>query len=200
MADAIERLLQSTETLLRYVAPGFVAMIVVAVSDRSKAPEWYNHVTANPWLGVLLAVLAGFLIYAAHRALLEDLTCMVTVAVLRRVFPHEVPSALTKASSYEIVQSLPKEHLKRRASGDPFPNDVQRDLDSLGATLSFLFCSSYAAIGIPLLMVTTSDLLAMDGLRAFVFVSGFVLLLLAFACDVRYMRLDLWAMREHPMP
>src|SRR5262245_51134856 len=82
MPDAVSSVVGSIEDIFRYVAPGFVAVGVVAIAF----PDFgLPAVGLEDRLSVLLGMglLAGVILNTCHTALLEDVSCWFLVAWFR---------------------------------------------------------------------------------------------------------------------
>lgn len=136
-AEVIDRLFSQIGTFLRYIAPGFVALFVVAAVITATR-EFLS--TGSPVV-VALGILLGPIIYGLHTA------ALVRVLWFLIVFLHK--DKIHK-STWNAMKELDFQRWLRRASEDSEVRLLQAEMDKWGSMLNFLYCLSYSMILIPL--------------------------------------------------
>lgn len=146
-AEAIDRLLSQLGTLLRYVAPGFAAIYVIAaVIPRSQ--EFLIPVSPQV---VVLGMLLGFAIYALHTALLLRIWWFPIVCFRQKEWWKCKWICKKCDPIWKEMSRLDYQRWKRRASEeDDEVLSMQKEMDKWAAMQHFLYCLSYSMILIPL--------------------------------------------------
>ena len=103
-----------------------------------------------------------------------------------------------KAGLDGLLLELSVSRLQRRASDDAEVRAVQKGLDKWAAMLNFLYCSSYAMIGIPLLVRWPKTEVTESAWANFVIGLGCDCLIAALASDHMRVWRDLWATATYP--
>jgi len=136
-ADAIDKLISHMGKILRYVAPGFASLFVIAAAIPKTRP-WLS--SGSPSV-VVLGMLLGPTIYAVHTGAL--IRCLWNPIILRL---REVD---TWKGTRKKVYELGLQRWLRRASEEREVSSIQGEMDEWGAMLNFLYCLSYTMIFIP---------------------------------------------------
>jgi hypothetical protein len=155
MGELIAKLLSGLGAILRYIAPGFVALLVAIWVDKCFEP----FKTAGYGAILVGASLAGFFIYSIHTGfLVRPLWCL--IVLLHKKCKHleclnecsQLYEEDKEESAWKIMWELDTQRWKRRGSGDKKIKAVQRELDKWSELLNFLYCSGYATIFVPILI------------------------------------------------
>jgi hypothetical protein len=181
--DKAVDLLGSLEEFLRYIAPGFVGIAAILLATPALREEAIVRDLGAQLAFVGAGVLLGITINAAHVALFEDLFCLPVATV----FLFGVNEKLS-GWPFKFMRTLELQRELRRGSVRQEVSLLQKRNDRLGATLTFLFCSSY-----PLLVVGH---FIKGNHSADIFSAGIAFFVLAVLCDVRYVWKDRWAATE----
>jgi len=169
IADAFDRLLSGLETVLRYIAPGFATLFIVAAVVPASRPFLSSGEPAVVVLGMLL----GPAIYGVHTGFLLRILWPLVICVILS-WRHGWQGANVR----ETMRDLDRQRWLRRASKDEEARAMQREMDKWAAMLNYLYCLSYLLILIPLLallLLTESTDVNRDTARAVVFGGIFVL-------------------------
>jgi len=191
--------------LLRYVAPGFVALFVWAVVVEKKADGGGDIAGGgySIWALAAVAAVCGFLIYALHvcfvgRVFWRPLILWMHLGKEQHRWISAEQRKAAKAGLDGLLLELSVSRLQRRVSDDAEVRAVQKGLDKWAAMLNFLYCSSYAMIVIPLLVMCPKTEVTESAWADFVIILGVVCLVAALASDhIRVWR-DLWAAATYP--
>ena len=206
MANSI---LGNLETILRHIAPGYVAIICV----RILYPEYLSFATTKE-IYFMVAPLLGFFLYFVHTCFIYRFILFFTtifVVILNKLEKSswkclEQIDRLADDDSYRLPRLfiIPKQiHLldtqrwRRRGSGVSEVKSVQKELDKWYAMINFLFCSSYAMILIPLWFRYKEKIPLCSNQKLSVWI-GSILLLLAFITDIRAVNKQFWACKTYP--
>ena len=189
MNDAITGTLESIQKFLRYVAPGFVFLGLVAFIY----PSALDFLEASPVIAATLGLLAGVTLNSLHVALIEDLIAFLIYTLYRRLplLNRLLLEDMRTLDAMQIWREIEEQRLRRRYSADGPAQRFQSNNDSLAATLTFLYCSSYPGFLVAIFQVSRGEVVDLLALG-----SAVVFLLFGLACDVRYVQLELWAMGE----
>ena len=136
-ADAIDRLFSHLGTVLRYIAPGFAALFVVAAVIPVSRPFLLS---ASPAV-VVLGMLLGPIIYGIHKGAVSRLLWFLIVWLYKKEKP-----ALIR----ETMDQLDDQRWLRRASDEREVKAIQGEIDRWADLLNSLYCLSYMMILIPL--------------------------------------------------
>lgn len=135
--EAIDRLLSQLGMILRYIAPGFAALFVVA----SVFPGTLKFLRSGSPAIVVLGMLLGPTIYGVHTGALVRLIWFPIICRLRK----KEKQALIRT----MMSKLDDQRWLRRASKDNEIQSIQREMNKWAAMLNFLYCLSYTMILIP---------------------------------------------------
>lgn len=196
MPELINNALARLETLLRYVAPGFVLLLLLMLLDPPLRTKALNG-NIPAWMVVLSAALAGVGLYSVHTGVILRLVFWrAVVALLIKCSPWLQPSDRSK-SAREVMFHLDTERWSRRASADREVVIIQGELDRWASLVNFLYCSGYALIVAPLIALERGS--TSESHYWLVCLLG-GLLLLVFACISNYGMTDraLWAATKYP--
>jgi hypothetical protein len=151
-ADVVDRTLASTERLIRYFAPGFAAIFIVA----GLFPESQDWLASHAAIATVLGVLLGILIYSINKCVFQRLVQFVVLALIR-----------TKSADFVRAASRPRggkryldeQRWLRRESDCKETAAIQKHIDEWGAMLNFLYgllMTLLVAIGARIFIETTT--------------------------------------------
>ncbi len=152
MANPIESVFSQLGTILRYIASGFVAVVFVHLA-KVDVPPLVHHLTPELqlWGIVVAASLLGFSIYAVSSNVIVPLVFWrIVVCLHKKVHKGLIPEEHRKDSVKELMHALGNQRWVRRAQKGGAAKHIQVELDKWGASMSFLYCSSYPMIVIAL--------------------------------------------------
>jgi len=191
--------------LLRYVAPGFAALFVWAVVVEKKANGCGDIAGGgySTWALAAVAAACGFLIYALHvcfmgRVFWRPLILWMHLSKEQHRWISAEQRKAAKAGLDGLLLELSVSRLQRRVSDDAEVRAVQKGLDKWAAMLNFLYCSSYAMIVVPLLVMCPQTEVTESAWADFVIILGVVCLVAALASDHMRAWRDLWAAATYP--
>jgi hypothetical protein len=179
----LTKIISSIEDVLRYVAPGFVGMALVVAAFGGSRSDIESLVSDRWTVLVVGAVLTGVILNSCHVAILEDLFCGVIIKAF-----WCVRTLKNKPVEGVDLLSMEWERELRRTSKERLPRHFQKRHDGLGATLTFLYCSSYPGLAIGICLMRRQD----TCFEPFLVIGG-GFLLFAIVCDVTYTLRDLRA-------
>lgn len=197
-ATIVGEIFDRMSALLRYIAPGYVAILVAGfVRDID-----LKNISDNScifWAIVVIGILSGVLVYAIHMCILTRIVWCPMFFWLMQFSPfkkHCPYRGTEKAFALSIL--LDEQRWLRRFSKKPEDKAIQKELDNWGAMQSFLYCSSYAMLLTPILLnwILNDPVLWGDILR-FGFM-GIIVLFLALISDFRHANRELWANQRYP--
>lgn len=146
MGDFAKGALDKLADLVYAVAPGFVALLALAVAEANIADPDAGRLGVTrlfereePWKGVGVGVLLGLVSYAAHLAVLEDLMFRAAWTLARWLKWTTQPKP--------DIPHLTHERWGRAASTDPRRATAQAGLDETYLWVFFLYCSGYLVVG-----------------------------------------------------
>jgi hypothetical protein len=191
--------------LLRYVAPGVLALFVWAVVVEKKADGGGAIAGGgySMWALAAVAAVCGFLIYAMHvcfvgRVFWRPLILQMHLGKEQHRWISAEQRKAAKAGLDGLLLELSVSRLQRRVSDDAEVRAVQEGLDKWAAMLNFLYCSSYAMIVVPLLVMCPKTEVTESAWADFVIILGVVCLVAALASDHMRVWRDLWAAATYP--
>jgi len=215
---AIDRLFTYLGNVLRYIAPGFVAVLVVWAIK----PEYFPAILSEPYsvlsiihkphpdffhpynvffpLILLTAVLTGLAIYALHTGAIVRLfwSLMVFSYTIRRPNNSEIlTNRLGTIKAWEIIFQLDSQRLLRRASPDKEVETIQIAIDKWASMLNFLYCSFYSMFLVPLYFYWFRNCDFQGNLRL-IFFAGLFVLVCALISECRIINRELWAVEKYP--
>ena len=179
MADTVSTLFKSIEEILRYVAPGFVAVgfLLIAFPDYQ---HYFPTITVgHEYVLLIMALLFGVVLNSCHSALFEDWWCWVVVACQCRTL-----------KAHQKMRTLEEKREVRRTK-TPELAAFQARHDRHGATLTFLFCASY-----PAFVIAGYQLWKGLDVQWPILVAGILFFVCGVASDWKYTRTDLWAAND----
>jgi len=201
MSEITESVLSRLDAVLRYIAPGFVALFVVVAVQNGLDSHWTNAFGGSVWPAVLLAALLGVMVYSIHTSIIVRVIWFVIV-LFHRILPWSwwIPERFqrdfqTKMSTGRVMFDLDTERWQRRASDDREVKAVQGELNKWAAMLNYLYCSSYPAILLPILLKCNG---VAKGNWCLVLGVGIMLLLCAVISDWRITLREFWAADKYP--
>ena len=137
MKDAVEAILSDLGMILRYIAPGFAGLFVVA----AVIPDKRTFLLSGSAAVVVLGMLLGPTIYGVHTGALLRLLWL---PIMIRFHKKQ-----TKMSPKDTIVHLDEQRWLRRASKVDEVISIQGEMNKWGAMLNFLYCLSYMMILIP---------------------------------------------------
>ena len=150
MGDILEKALSRIDTIMRYIAPGFVALFVLLTS----APNIHlfqnqSNSVYPTWAIVVAAALAGVLVYSVHTGAIVHGVALLIIPLHKRYLKYPEVSEYRSKQSLNVMFDLDSERWLRRCSPHEEVRKIQGELDKWAAMLNFLYCSSYLMILIP---------------------------------------------------
>jgi hypothetical protein len=185
MFETASKFVSALEDLLRYVAPGFVGVALILVTLPAINLPPYLLSVGPGYVLVASGVLIGVILNSCHVAILEDLLCLLVLHTCRRFLP-QFPENLQGKSSRQTLLRL-EEHREFRRSFSEKTKQFQNRHDRFGATLTFLYCTSYSGLAIAIYQAFRLHLASLALL------TGLFFLIFGIACDITYTRHDIWA-------
>jgi hypothetical protein len=190
MFETASNFVAAIEDLLRYVAPGFVAVALFLVTFPSFTLPGNLTIIGAPYLVFGSGILAGVILNSCHVAILEDVFCWLVVWSYNTFAPTFTKKIPTSSTSL-MMQVLERRREFRRSSSNERARQFQRRHDRFGASLTFLYCASYPGLIIVFYQALTSRPVSRMAL-----ITGLSFLFFAVACDATYTRRDIWAATE----
>lgn len=193
-------------TLLRFIAPGYVALIVFGcgTTGHGKPSDQY-------WLSLTSGALLGVLIYGVHTAALLRIP-EILILLVRLIHPKEgwikriIRFVFGRAGRhdkwFELFSDLDTERWLRRRAKEPIKG-IQDELDTWSAMLNFLYCCSYPMIwlgwfGNPIGKLCGDSLAIGSCSPCFWKTCGPFIYLVALYSSVRIVNLELWFREQYP--
>lgn len=139
LGEALIRILDSFDRILRYIAPGFVALFVFMFVSQplNLFDGWIDPASVVPVV-CICAALAGCAIYGIH------------TAVMIPLFWGAILFVKLRSNSGEEMMRQDIQRWLRRTGKNAEAKAVQDQLDRWSALQHYLYCSSYSMIAIPL--------------------------------------------------
>jgi hypothetical protein len=191
--DTISKTVAGIEQFLRYVAPGFVAIAFCLWAYPAGSEVGGLSLLSGSGETLLVGIVLGVLLNSLHVAVFEDLFCLLVYSAHRfRPLNARLPESLRSKGVRDIWRELEDRRLARRFANDGRESRFQKSHDGLGATLTFLYCSSY-----PALAICAYQLVTCTTLNCAVLGAGLGLLVAGFICDVRYTELDAYGFEKY---
>jgi hypothetical protein len=211
MSNVIDSVLSRLETILRYIAPGFVALFaaILIVPDFNPFQDGTNA-GCEPWVASLGAVLGGVAIYSIHTSSVGRVFYRIAMWFHHRQSVHArerdsyyTPESFETRSVTGAMFDLDSERWRRRTIGNEETNRIQKELDKWGTLLNFLYCTSYPFMLIPFL-VWLGTKIAWVGPNYLTprwwvwMLVGALLLVFGVMSDYNIIKREFWAMRTYP--
>jgi hypothetical protein len=147
--EAIDRLFSNLGNLLRYFAPGFAALFVVAAVFPGSGLYPYPESLGVTVLGMLL----GIIIYSFHALVLVRLAWFpLTIYLCKRCKKFTKGNHKNKRV-WATMLLLDEQRWLRRVNKGEECAEIQKQMDNWAAMLNFLYCLSYTMILIPIVDV-----------------------------------------------
>ena len=183
-ANAIDRLFSHLGTVLRYIAPGFAALFVVA----AVIPDSRKFLFSESPAVVVLGMLLGPIIYGIHKGAVSRLLWFLIVWLYKKEKP-----ALIR----ETMSQLDDQRWLRRAREEKEIKAIQGEMDKWAAMLNLLYCLSYMMILIPL---TTKffHLATVSSCWDEVLIAGFVVLVATLFSEYRITKKEIQYAEKYP--
>ena len=144
---ALESPLTSLSALLRRFLSGFVGILytLLLVRGNVEAKSLPALNSAHVWLMVATGIILGVMIYAVHRALVYPLILYVSLAL------GQLWLWLGEKIKLPTVDLDFKRWSRRHPGLTPMMR-IQKELDTWGSNVMFLYCSGWAALIVPRVM------------------------------------------------
>lgn len=196
MSDLIDSTLAHLETILRYIASGFVALLVLTLVYSGF--ELLNPSSGGEypaWVTLLVAALTGITIYAVHTSIIVRFLWWLVVCFHIR-FAHHKWLPPKKKSAKQVMWDLDTARWKRRGMSDPEVSAIQRELNRWAALLNYVYCSSYPLLIIPI-CVRLAQPSEVSAWWPWLSASGALLLFCALFSDNAITKRELWAVATY---
>jgi len=145
--DVVDKVLSHFETMLRYVASGFVTIFFIKGAGLRFEPFCGISEKLYPWAVVIGAILLGIAIYAVNSAVLVPVIWWRFFVWQYRVRRYPwIPSEYKNYPVSDLMYNLVTQRWLRRASKNRNVKCIQNELDKWSAMLNYLYCSSYPII------------------------------------------------------
>jgi len=199
----INRILGDMEKILRNIASGFVALIVIQIlypnfTYFNKEYALYTILIAAPLLGLM--------IYSLHACFFYQIIATINIYVyllwirIWKTYTREqkIPCD-THAKLFKHKCSLDIQRWKRRASEKREIRNFQKELDKWYALIHYLFCSSYVMITVPIILkLETKMCIIQKHYCSISSMIGWVVFAIAFITDFRAVTKEFWATQAYP--
>ncbi len=194
VASVIKQIFDQFGTILRYMAPGFVALVVLVGLGETLGE--YGEKTTPAWILPAAAALLGIWIYALHICVLERILWLPMILVLLRHIPTSFMNRKQKRTSlFRLQFLLTQERWMRWADKNGETTVIQKALDKWGDLLSFQYCTAYLLLAIPTLLKRPFSPFVIDKYSV-VFWAGLLTLLSVLVSDYRHTNREFWAMNK----
>ena len=197
MVDVIDKILSRIDIILRYIAPGFVALFVLLAS--APCIRLFQNQSVYPtWTVVLAAALVGVLVYSVHTGATVHGFAFLIIFLYKRYLKYPgVPDEYQSKRSINVMFDLDTERWLLRNSPDKKVQGIQSELDSWSAMLNFLYCSSYLIVLIPLYL-RFSYPSEISCYWWHLFCLGVLTLIFALISSFRIITRQFWAVKTYP--
>lgn len=140
--DAIDKILSRLGTVLRYIAPGFVLLVLLSWASVQPVDFTDFGAKSSSVAMLIFASLAGVVIYAVHVNTIMRLTWR----LIARYYIVKASKLLSQnfENTKELLVELDLQRWQRRGSSDDQVASIQRELNTWGAMLNFLYCTTIA--------------------------------------------------------
>ena len=199
------------KALVRYIASGFIFMIVLEYLRHDTSIWSFTKDNAN-WTLILVAAICGVLIYAIHAAFLDDFLYRISLWWLIRkqrgrefYLPNEFKKTIQKRGKIknmpisEIMFRLTTYRYLREGEKTEEMKGIQSRLDQLLTLLVFLYTSSYSLILLPIVFIikdifksTPSVVYTIDKQLYLIVFCGLFLLISGFVLDLKITKRELY--------
>ena len=191
--EIFEKILSHIDALLRYIAPGFVALFTLTALKGNTDLLQY-HPT---WAIIVLAALIGVTIYSLHTAVIVQVLGWVVIKLHLWKKDHSfVPDNYSTLTVFQVSFNLDTERWVRRWSRDERVRNLQMELDKWSAMLNFLYCSSYLLMLIPLYVMVSESKPISNWWHLFCI--GVFMLFLAIISSFRIINRQFWMVKTYP--
>ena len=203
MSDPLDKVVSSLGTILRYIAPGFVALFCLSTVSLEFSVFEVDGVQA--WAVVVGASLVGVMIYAVHNGVFIRgiwWPLIVWLHLKKKKHPF-MPDRYKDKSVRDVMWELDTERWKRRSSVDTEVKTIQAQFDKWAELLNFMYCSSYAMIGLPFYteLMACLNLICSKGIKSCrwaIPAVGLFILFCALISEYGITKRALWAAKEYP--
>ena len=198
------------KALIRYVASGFIFIIVFAYF-RHDTSIWGFTTNNTNWTLILVAIICGILIYSVHTSFLDDIFYRISLWWLVRhqkgrefYLPNEFKKFVLIKGKHQqmpmskIMFNLTTYRYVREGERTEEMKALQNRIDHLLALLVFLYTSSYSLVFLPVLFSikyvhpSNTSLLTWDKQYWLVEILGIFLLLSGFRLDLKITKRELF--------
>ncbi len=207
--------LELFKALIRYVASGFIFILVFAYFSHDYSIGTFTGENTN-WTLILITVICGILIYSVHASFLDDFFYHISLWWLVRhqksrelYLPKEFQKIIvTKGKAQripisEIRFNLTTYRYLREGGFTEKMKGLQNRIDHLLALLVFLYTSSYSLILLPIafsinyVSLSNSSLLTWDKHFWIIELLGIFLMLSGFKLDLKITKRELFMILEN---
>jgi hypothetical protein len=196
--DVVDKVLSHFETMLRYVASGFVTIFFIKVAGLRFEPFCGISEKLYPWAVVIGAILLGIAIYAVNSAVLVPVIWWRFFVWQYKVRRYTwIPSEYKNYPVSDLMYNLVTQRWLRRASENRNVKCIQNELDKWSAMLNYLYCSSYPAIVVAFWSALHEQ--KFGAKFGIILGAGIVLLLCALISDYRITAYEFRVRTEYPV-
>ena len=186
MSDYLKDFWKNLEKTLRYLAAGFILLIVLRLLNLGESLTS----TLKLHEEIILALFSGVLFYGLHVCgIFQIINCANRAIILKR--RREIKR------NYDPKESRPYDHWgyyldlerwKRRGKESP----IQRELDKWYPIIHFLFCSSYIMIAASSYCIIRKEETSNQLLPFIILFLGLLSFIVAFVSDYRATKVEFW--------
>lgn len=206
--------------LLRYILSGFVSIVVLMFVNYQANVKFQQMWIQSGWSVIILAGVAGILIYTIHLALFDKYFYRLSIYDFKS--SRKLPSIISQEISLhtkDYLEQKSKNDLKtertlnilfalvsqtylRKNSADESVRRIQHDMETRFALLTFLYCSFYSLVFIPLAFFIfkksfTGHFISTDRCYLSIF-AGLLVLIAAINFNFRITRREMWVVKHYP--
>lgn len=206
--------------LLRYILSGFVSIVVLMFVNYQANVKFQHMWIQSGWSVIILAGVAGILIYTIHLALFDKYFYRLSIydfkssrklpAIISQEISLHTKDYLEQKSKNDlksertlnILFALVSQTYLRKNSADESVRRIQHDMETRFALLTFLYCSFYSLFLIPLTFFIfrksfTGHLINID--RCYLsMLAGLIVLIAAINFNFRITRREMWVVKHYP--
>ena len=197
--DIVAKLFSHLEEVLRYIAPGFVALFIIALMYN---PFSFADEKFPVWAIVTIAALSGFIIYGVSTSVFNRICWWVITFLYCCVFHKgDISEAEKHKSIIASMFELDTQRWLRRASEEPQVRSIQAQIDKWSAMLNFLYSTSYLMILLPLCLhglLQYSDEPCLVNKWFLITLLGLFILICALISEYGMTKREFWAKTVYP--
>lgn len=162
-SEPIKHSIEQFQTVVRYIAAGFVAVGIYALTKPVAAGGWEAFLKDSFWSVIILSGVVGLLIYALHHAIIDNYFFRYTIWRLRTTDPslfdgepkpQKVKGKRRQNPTPYLMENLILQRCTRRTCGDAVDRAMQHYMDNQLSLLAFIYESAYPMLVLPLLFST----------------------------------------------